>query len=260
VIVVTALLAAMVAYLTRGRGDKALLLQEIRNSKRLGPKVADWVQANEAALIAHPKLQPRKPAAGGGGQPPAPPPKPPKEPGREPGPGAPRGMPPHKVPCFKADGLPRSKLNEFDRQLAGQQKGLNDLTVDEYLRGRDAFMQKQVKRSSKVAGDARAEFEKGLLFDISEELREQGTPRQKALAEAAKQAAAKMQTLNALHNPDLVTGGKDVIADFGDASVNKSIGAHWNKKNRLNELDKAARALPEGARGNKMNVRLERCK
>jgi hypothetical protein len=50
------------------------------------------------------------------------------------------------------------------------------------------------------------------------------------------------------------------LSGFGDASVNKSIGAHWNKKNRLNELDKAARALPEGARGNKMNVRLERCK
>jgi hypothetical protein len=50
------------------------------------------------------------------------------------------------------------------------------------------------------------------------------------------------------------------LSGFGDASVNKSIGAHWNKKNRLNELDKAARALPEGARGNKMNVQLERCK
>jgi hypothetical protein len=50
------------------------------------------------------------------------------------------------------------------------------------------------------------------------------------------------------------------LSGFGDASVNKSIGAQWNKKNRLNELDKAARALPEGARGNKMNVQLERCK
>jgi hypothetical protein len=164
------------------------------------------------------------------------------------------------VPCFKADGLPRSKLNEFDRQLAGQQKGLNDLTVDEYLRGRDAFVQKQIKRSSKVAGDARAEFEEKLFGDISAELQSQGMLPEKADVEAAKRAAAKMQTLNALHNPDLVTGGKDVIADFGDASVNKSIGAHWNKKNRLNELDKAARALPEDARGAKMNVSLERCK
>jgi hypothetical protein len=144
--------------------------------------------------------------------------------------------------------------------LAGQQKGLNDLTVDEYLRGRDAFMQKQIKRSSKVAGDARAEFEKGLVDKISRELRAKGVSRSQAKAEAAKQAAAKMQTLNALHNPDLVAGGKDVISGFGDASVNKSIGAQWNLHSRLHELDNAAKSLPASARSTKMNAKLERCR
>jgi hypothetical protein len=39
---------AIMAYVTKGKGDKAALLTEMRNSPRLGPKMADWVQANEA--------------------------------------------------------------------------------------------------------------------------------------------------------------------------------------------------------------------
>jgi hypothetical protein len=40
VIMISAILAAMTAYLTRGKGDKAVLLNEIRRSPRLGPRVA----------------------------------------------------------------------------------------------------------------------------------------------------------------------------------------------------------------------------
>lgn len=57
-ILAMALLAAIAAYLSRGRGDKQMLLQEIRQSPRLGPKVADWVAANEGRLAAHPALNP----------------------------------------------------------------------------------------------------------------------------------------------------------------------------------------------------------
>ncbi|WP_338768686.1 DUF6861 domain-containing protein [Massilia sp. METH4] len=59
VILVTAILTALVAYLTRGRGNKALLMQQIRESRRLGPKFADWVVENERRLIAQPQLQSR---------------------------------------------------------------------------------------------------------------------------------------------------------------------------------------------------------
>lgn len=59
VILVTAILTALVAYLTRGRGNKAVLLQEIRESRRLGPKFADWLVENERRLINQPKLQTR---------------------------------------------------------------------------------------------------------------------------------------------------------------------------------------------------------
>ena len=40
------------------------------------------------------------------------------------------------------------------------------------------------------------------------------------------------------HEPDLSAGGKDVIGDFGDAQVNKSIGAGW--RSRAGGLDEAA--------------------
>ena len=142
VLLVMAMLTAIVAYLTRGRGDKAKLLQEIRQSPRLGPKVADWVAANEGKLLAHPALKPKeqqvtmtsatKPDAG--------PPMTPSQlrrareegpPEPAPKPREPRVMPQKKVRCFEPNGLPSGSFPEFDRQIAGQQRGINDMTVDE---------------------------------------------------------------------------------------------------------------------------------
>jgi Novel toxin 15 len=67
-----------------------------------------------------------------------------------------------------------------------------------------------------------------------------------------------MGTLTALHNPDRVVAGKDIIADFGDRGINSKIGAQW--KTRAGNLDAAARqvALQDRA-ATKMNVKLERC-
>lgn len=64
-----------------------------------------------------------------------------------------------------------------------------------------------------------------------------------------------MKGLAALHEPDLVVGGKDAIGGFGDAQVNQSIGGGW--RSRVEELDKAAEKFP---RGTEMNVELKRCK
>jgi Novel toxin 15 len=167
------------------------------------------------------------------------------------------------VRCFKTNDLPREKVPEFDRQLRGQERGLNDMTVDEYLKGRQAFDEGAVKRSADVAKDARALYRDNLVADLSDELREAGVGPEEATQKAAKQAAETMKTLAALHNPDLKAGGKDVISDFGDRNVNSRIGAQWNSGNnsRLSFLDAAAKGVPEGERGTtKMNAKLERCK
>ncbi|MDQ1833109.1 DUF6861 domain-containing protein [Massilia scottii] len=63
-LLVKAILAAIVLYLSRGQASKSLLMKELGSSK-LGPAFADWVAANQAKLMKHPALQPRIAAAEG---------------------------------------------------------------------------------------------------------------------------------------------------------------------------------------------------
>ena len=68
-----------------------------------------------------------------------------------------------------------------------------------------------------------------------------------------------MKALAALHNPDMIAGGQDVIRDFGDRSVNSRIGPQW--RSRVGVLDRAAAEVPVTQRAHvKMNAKLERCK
>lgn len=67
VILTAAILAAMTAYLTKGKSQKTALLQEVRQSRRLGPKVAQWLEQNEEKLRRHPALQSRRHGAQGAG-------------------------------------------------------------------------------------------------------------------------------------------------------------------------------------------------
>jgi hypothetical protein len=265
VLLVVAVLSALVVYLTRGKGDKAQLLVDIRNSKRLGPKVADWLALNEGKLREHPALQPRRPQAAQ-----MPPPARSAEPAMTPSQlrkareeGPPEGpkprMPQKKVRCFEPNDLPQAKIPEFDRQLAGQENGINDMTVDEYLKGREAF--DPVNRDPNVARQARTKYQENITTELTRQHLNEGMLPQQAKVKAAEMAAEKMKTLAALHNPDMVAGGKDAIADFGDRNVNARIGAQWNAKNRIADLDDAAKGIAPVERSSlKMNAKLERCK
>jgi len=67
-----------------------------------------------------------------------------------------------------------------------------------------------------------------------------------------------MSVIAALHNPDLVAGGKDMISDFGDRQINSIIGAQW--KTKIPELKKAAERVPPNLRSStRMNVKLHKC-
>ncbi|MFZ3287925.1 MAG: DUF6861 domain-containing protein [Telluria sp.] len=260
VIMVTTILAVLLAYVTRGKGDKAALLKEIEQSPRLGPKVAKWVEQNEEKLRHHPALQWRG-SGGAGALPREEPPLPSRRARREPERSRPSGMPKKTVPCFKTKSLPQGSVPEFDRQLTGQETGINNMTVDEYLNGREAFESEKSTRSSSIARNARASYEGKMTFAVAKKLQEEGLSLIEADKKAEQIAAEKMKTLAALHIPDMIAGGKDVIGDFGDRNINSRIGAQWNKGGRLAELDKAANALPQAIRAiTKMNVKLERCK
>lgn len=65
-ILIIALLAGMVAYLTRGKGGLPALLTEVRQSARLGPKMAGWLEQNADRLAGQPLLQVRGNGTAGG--------------------------------------------------------------------------------------------------------------------------------------------------------------------------------------------------
>jgi hypothetical protein len=69
-----ALLMGIVAYLTRGNGNFGKLLAEVRASPKLGPKMAEWLEANKDDLLKNPELQPKASTGGGGASSNAPPP------------------------------------------------------------------------------------------------------------------------------------------------------------------------------------------
>lgn len=254
--VVVLLLGAMVTYLTRGRGNAHVLAQEMQASPR-GARLGQWMLKHEDALKKHPDLQP--PAPRKGAYDPQEPASPAHRQAQPPVRKNPVGMPEHKVSCFNASNMPASKIAEFDRQLAGQQKGLNELTVDEYLKGRDAFTAKAVVRNPRTATNAREELRIELEAKFFDQLLLDGAAPEHAEALSKEMTSKKMSTLAALHNPDLFAGGKDIISDFGDRRVNSSIGPQW--PNRIGGLDAAARDVPEAMRATtKVSAKLERCK
>ncbi|MNQ95848.1 hypothetical protein D3C85_1114250 [compost metagenome] len=251
--VVVLLLGAIVAYLTRGRGNAGVLAQEMRASPK-GARLGEWMLKHEDALKKRPDLQTSAPRRGAlSHQDPAPPPNHPPGKDKNPPRDKPNAMPLHKVECFKADKLPASKIGEFERQLKGQEDGLNRLTVDEYLEN----IANPVKRSREAARQARKELQDTLQERfLKENLRTMNATA--AIEESVKKAKETMSNLAGLHNPDLSAGGKDIIADFGDRRVNSSIGPQWRPK--ILNLKKAAEEVPTTLRGQTfLNVKLHKC-
>lgn len=176
----------------------------------------------------------------------------------------PKRMPRKTLPCFSPQKLPASKYPEMDRQLKGQEQGLNDMSVDEYLEARKAFDPKNRDRT--FAEAARKQYKRDILEQKENELKDLGFDRETRKRMAAEHADETMKVMHALHNPDLVAGGNDKITDFGDGQVNSTIGRQWKhakkgRASRIDELDEAAAKVPVSERSKtKMNGGLERCR
>ncbi|WP_130908423.1 DUF6861 domain-containing protein [Pseudomonas sp. Sample_16] len=251
--VVVLLLGAIVAYITRGRGNAGVLAQEMRASPK-GARLGEWMLKHEDALKKRPDLQTSAPHRGAlSHQDPAPPANHPPNKDKNPPRDKPNAMPLHQVECFKADKLPASKIGEFERQLKGQEDGLNRLTVDEYLEN----IANPVKRSRAAANRARNTLKINLQKRFNEEFLKTMSATH-AKAESVRKAKETMSNLAGLHNPDLSAGGRDIIADFGDRQVNSSIGPQWRPK--IANLKKSAEAVPTFLRGDTyINVKLHKC-
>ena len=296
---IMAVLSALAAYLTRGRGDpaaRARILQDIRQSRRLGPALADWVAAHEDELMRHPALKPRQqqvtmataPARDvgppvtpsqlrqakaeaegppGGGRPP----EPPKPPPRPPEPGR---LPPKPVPCFHpfdkrkfrrlAPEKQRDYLEEMARQLRRQEERINDLTAGQFKAARDEFA---AMGRNPVAGThqeaTRVDFSARVQRSIRDSLRRSGLGADDAKRLAVQRTEQLTSKLAALHEPDMVAGGwlKPATDRMGRADVNKAIGGSWKQAGRVTAMDTAAEdAIRSGGADAKMNVRLEVCR
>ncbi|MGG0658087.1 T7SS effector LXG polymorphic toxin [Rummeliibacillus pycnus] len=142
---------------------------------------------------------------------------------------------------------------EFVKQLKDQEKGMNELTVDEYLKNRDRY----IAEGRAIEGNAAQKMARQeALKDKIAELRKQGLSR----ADATKQASEWMETKAALHNPDQIAGGRaDIIGGLGDKRVNSSIGSQW--KYRIDVVDEQIREIaknmsPEKLKNTYLNVKL----
>jgi hypothetical protein len=182
-----------------------------------------------------------------------------------------RDMDLHKVACFKKN--KKGSADEYDRQLKGQQDGINNMTVKEYLDNRESYKAIGRKGTGAAQEKARKDFKEDLINEKIDELNDIGVFGNEAAEQAGLLASKQMKTLNALHNPDMIAGGIDEVFDLGDASVNKSIGSNWKNKgfdqntgdkytlSRVEIMDnQAEKALQELGPDAKMNVDLHRCK
>ncbi|WP_412973634.1 polymorphic toxin type 15 domain-containing protein [Niallia circulans] len=142
---------------------------------------------------------------------------------------------------------------EFARQLKDQEKGMNELTVDEYLKNREKY----IEQGRAIEGNAaqQATREKALNKKI-EELFESGM----SWEEAEIKANSWLKTQAALHNPDLIAGGNPLnIGGMGDKRINSSIGSQW--KYRIDIVDEQIGELaklmtPEQRKSTYLNVKL----
>ena len=83
-----------------------------------------------------------------------------------------------------------------------------------------------------------------------------------AESDAAARAKGIMESLAALHEPDMVAGGwhEPKPAALGNKGVNSAIGGSWSQKGRVTLLDDAAKkAVARGDASDMMNVELTIC-
>ncbi|MEO6276768.1 DUF6861 domain-containing protein [Roseateles sp.] len=262
------ILMAIVARLTlrQSRASTEETLALLRKSK-LGEGFAEWVAKNQESLLSNPRLRPKPKAA----QSEAPvqkattPSQAKKQAAKaEAAEEAAATMKQKKVKCFKKNA--KGDPVEYDRQLAGQEKGLNDLTVKDYLEGRKRYSDIGREGTGAAQKAAREKYSQQLQAQFEKQLAEDGVLGDAATKKAAAMAAERMKTLAALHNPDMIAGGKDLVTELGDKGVNSSIGSQWKNgvdefgRNRVEALDDVAKKVPESARGTtKMNASLKRC-
>lgn len=133
---------------------------------------------------------------------------------------------------------PQYDEGEFARQLADQENGMNQLTVEEYLKNRQKYINEGRAAESKVYQQQARDM---AYFDKVNELCNLG----KSKKEAENIAKKWLESEAALHNPDMIAGGKPQnVGGMGDSRINSSIGSQWQY--RIDEVDKQIEEMARG--------------
>jgi hypothetical protein len=128
----------------------------------------------------------------------------------------PSTLKPMKVCSITFDcNLNKYVLTTFQAQLEGQASGLNAISVTDWLKNRAAY--DDVGRGSGVPQDeVRELYRKDLAARKPKKTKDE--------------IEDEMERLAALHEPDLIAGGFNVIGKLGSRYINSSIGSQWKKK------------------------------
>ena len=133
-------------------------------------------------------------------------------------------------------------LSVFKKQLKGQADGLNAISVADWEANRATYVTSG--RGSNVP---------------QEEVRDAYAKDMKAQGKTKKEIELTLARLAALHEPDLVAGGFNVISKLGSRYINSSIGSQW--KDKVKVLETAVNSLSKTDRAKKrINVVLKAVK
>ncbi|MFD3706540.1 polymorphic toxin type 15 domain-containing protein [Nocardia sp. NPDC058658] len=156
----------------------------------------------------------------------------------------------------------RGKPQEMVDQLTGQIDGLNNLTAAEVLHNlstvrRRGIAQKKAREEYEILATEREIENAKRLALLNPDALNGMTP----VAYAKKLVKDRMEGMAALHEPDIIAGGADVIRRdsnglpvLGDRGVNSSIGSQWSHGNG-DAVRKYAEELVAAGKGHElMNV------
>lgn len=130
----------------------------------------------------------------------------------------------HMHPPVKVTFLRKDKYDndEYKRQVANQEKGMNKLTLYDYQKNRTSY--KENGRNNEVGTPAQEKARQEAYQDRITENRRNGMSRQDAEAEAKNW----IESQAALHDPDQIAGGDAAnVTGMGDKDINSSIGSQW---------------------------------
>jgi len=154
-----------------------------------------------------------------------------------------------EVPNFKVKSKFSNDVdlkNEYERQVKGQEEGLNKLSIKEYLDNREAYAnrleeQKLSGKKNPSGRDPKGNAQQQLVRDdaLNRKIKEYKAQGLK-LEEAEEKANDWLKTQAALHDPDQIAGGNPKnVNGMGDKRINSSIGSQW--KTRVADVEEQVR-------------------